>query len=110
MVRPYALPDIVADPSDAKGPSTARPIAHIGATTHYCSAISTGRSPQPWSIDCNALPTTAPNALCTSVAFMACPNVGDVVNKSPIEIGPYRASTRQDTFPTSAIVARLPDE
>src|ERR1700730_1765340 len=52
-----------------------------------------GISPFPSLIERNALPITAPNALSGSSAFIACPSVREVVNKSPISIAPRQVGS-----------------
>jgi hypothetical protein len=49
-----------------------------------------------------AFPMMAPRARSHSVAFIACPGVGEVVSRSPISMREYCASTLQYTLPIKA--------
>src|SRR5215510_11512546 len=70
----------------------------------YNRLTSTGIILVPLLSGCIALPITAPKAFRGSFAFMACPLVEDVVNKSPISTGDRVASTLQYTLPVKATV------
>jgi|SRR6516162_4196484 len=61
----------------------------------YWSAINIGIRPLPLSRVLSAFPIIDPKAFAGSIAFIACPGVGDVVNRSPTSIGEYSASTLQ---------------
>jgi hypothetical protein len=62
---------------------------------HYWSAMSIGMRACPPVSGRSALPMTAPNDLPWSMAFIACPNVGEVVKRSPISMDPCVASALQ---------------
>src|SRR5262249_43055565 len=54
----------------------------------YCSAIKIGTRARPAASGAKAFPITAPKARTGSMAFIACPGVGEVVSMSPVSIAP----------------------
>ena len=69
------------------------PIAIIDC--YHCKLTRIGIKSCPVCNGRNALPITDPKAFTGSLAFMACPGVGDVVSRSPTSIPPNAASTLQ---------------
>src|SRR5262249_21686876 len=64
---------------------------------------STRTRPLPSLSSVIAFPITVPGALAESVAFIACPGVDEVVNRSPGSTAPKDASTQHQTRPVIAI-------
>ncbi len=62
-------------------------VALARAGPPYCNATRMGITSLPEATARSALPTTAPGVRSGSAACMACPAVGDVVNKSPTAMG-----------------------